>query len=558
MKNGKIFAIALTVFLLVPLLFGCNDTKNEGLWDAPAPAGLAALSVTLSRSDIETGFTKSDTHIALNGGSASVTGRGAAVSGSTVTITSGGVYVVSGTLDDGRIEVAATKDDDVRIVFNGASVTNKSGAAVCASQCKKLVVTLAAGTQNALTASGASFLYADEAAQEPNGALFCKDDLTINGEGSLMVSAGFKNGISTKDDLLILSGEVTVNAANHALYGKDSAAVLGGMIELTAGGDGIKTNTVDDPSRGWILLSGGDILISSAGDGVQADTALEVTGGTLKVTAGGDKEEREAAQDAGFEGLKSNGSLSVTSGEVVIVSSGDCLRAAGDMLLAGGSLSLSTSGKAAQSGGLLSVTGGTVSVARSYEGLEGVCVEISGGLIDINADDDAINAAGGADGVKEVDTAECHVNITGGDISFLARGDGVDSNGDISISGGTINAFIGSTPDNGAMDCDGALLVTGGVVVYGGTGAGKTPDGASTQSYVHLEQALAAGMLVRVEKDGTELIKVSLPVDCAYLVISAHGIISGQNYELFSGGTRLSEIAASTGGEFLGGRGKGN
>jgi hypothetical protein len=228
------------------------------------------------------------------------------------------------------------------------------------------------------------------------------------------------------------------------------------------------------------------------------------------------------------------------------------------MLLAGGSLSLSTLGKAAQSGGLLSVTGGSVSVGQSYEGIEGVSVEISGGVIDINADDDAINASGGADGVKEGGTAECHVTITGGDIRFLARGDGVDSNGSISISGGNLSAFINSTPDNGAMDCDGVLLVTGGTLIYGGTGAGKTPDVASTQSYVHLEQALAEGTAVGVKKDGAELIKINLPVNCAYLAISVPQITAGEKYELYSGSNLLHEIAAGTGGEFLGGRGKGN
>jgi hypothetical protein len=515
MKYGKILAIALTVFLLVPFNLGCDSIKNGGLWSAPAPTGLAALNVVLSRIDIETSYTKSDTHIALNYDSASITGRGAAVNGSDITITTGGVYVVSGTLNDGQIAVEATKNDEVRIVLNGTSITNRSGAAICALQCEKLVITLAAGTENALIDGGVSFQYNDEDAKEPNGALFSKDDLTINGEGSLTVTAGFKNGISTKDNLVILSGEVLVNAADNALYGKDSAAVLGGRLDLVAGGDGIKTNTLDDPSLGFILLSGGDILIKSDYDGVQADTALEVTGGTLKVTAGGGIEGHETVSDIGSEGLKSNGSLSVTDGEITVISSGDCLRAAGDMLLAGGSLSLSTLGKAAQSGGLLSVTGGSVSVGQSYEGIEGVSVEISDGVIDINADDDAINASGGADGVKEGGTAECHVTITGGDIRFLARGDGVDSNGSISISGGTLSAFINSTPDNGAMDCDGILLVTGGTLIYGGTGAGKTPDVASTQSYVHLEQALAEGTAVGVKKDSAELIKINLPVNCA-------------------------------------------
>ncbi|HWR19598.1 MAG TPA: carbohydrate-binding domain-containing protein [Clostridia bacterium] len=558
MKHGRILAKVLTVFLLASFSLGCNCTNNEGLWGAPAPTGLAALKVVLSASDIQTSFAKTDTHIVLNGDSATVTGRGVIVNGSDITITTGGVYVMSGTLSDGQIAVDATKNDNVHIVLNGASITNKSGSAVYASQCEKLVVTLAAGTKNALIDGGANFYYTDIVEQEPNGALFSKDDLTINGDGSLMVTAGFKNGISTKDNLLILSGDVFVDAADNALYGKDSVAVLGGKLQLVAGGDGIKTNTIDDPLRGFVLLSGGDISITSDYDGVQADTALEVTGATLKVTAGEGAKGHENVPEVGSEGLKSNGSLSVTNGEVTVASTGDCLRANGDMLLAGGLLSLSTLGNAAQSGGLLSVTGGSISVTQSFEGLEGISVNISDGFIDINAEDDAINASGGADGVDKNGAVDCYVNITGGDIRFIAHGDGVDSNGAITMSGGTLYAFINSTPDNGAMDCDGALTVTGGILIYGGTGAGKTPDDTSTQSYVHLEQAVAAGTALEVKKDGVELLGMNLPVDCTYLVISIPEITMGKKYEFYSGLTLIHEVKAGTGGEFLGGRGKGN
>lgn len=559
MAAKKTLAAALALLLATALL-GCACVEGGGL-DAgptPPPKGLAGLSVAPSDFDRATGFMSFDTKITLHGDSVTVSGPGARVDGTLVTITGAGTYVVSGTLDDGQLAVKASGKEQVHVVLNGASITNRTGAAIYASQCHKLVVTLAEGTENTLTDGGQNFVYADEAEQEPNAALFCKDDLTINGSGRLTVRAGFKNGISTKDNLLILGGGIEVTAANHALYGKDSIAVLGGALALKAGSDGMQTNAAGDAARGWVLVAGGSVAIDAANDGIQADTALEVTGGTLAVTAGGGAQKSEETTGS-FKGLKSGGTLSVTGGDVAIESAEDCLNAAGDMLLGGGVLSLSTAAKAAQSGGFLRVAGGAVAVARSFEGLEGVSVEISGGEISIVSGDDAINAAGGGPApTGEVPSSGgCYVKVTGGAISFVAGGDGVDSNGDILISGGTMHAFISSTPDNGAMDCDGALTVTGGTLVYGGTGAGKTPGGASAQSYVFLTRALSKDAVVSVKKGGETLADVALAADCDYLVISMPGIAANESYALYSGEALLAEVIAGTAGEFLGGRGKG-
>ncbi|MEN6472264.1 MAG: carbohydrate-binding domain-containing protein [Clostridiaceae bacterium] len=567
MGRKKSLSTALAALLLAAALSscacaaGCACMGGEGAGISPAPyataapKGLAALAAAPSRSDLNTGFSPSDTHILLNGDSVSVKGPGARIDGAVVTIEAGGTYVVSGTLFNGQIAVAADKNAKVHLVLNGASITNKTGAAVYASQCDKLVVTLASGTENALTDGGADYTYFIKAEEEPNAALFCKDDLTINGEGKLAVTAGFKNGVATKDDLLIVGGDISVNAADHALYGKDSMAVLGGTLRLAAGGDGIKTNTADDPALGWVLLSGGDIAIEAARDGVQADTALEITGGDVTVRAGGGADEA-VSDEAAFKGLKSGGSLSITGGSVAVESSDDCLHASGDMLLAGGSSTLSSAKKAASCGGTLYVSGGGIKVKRSAEGLEGASVEIGGGNLEIASGDDAINAAGGVSEGGEA--LPCHVKISGGDIRFLAGGDGVDSNGDIFLSGGALYGFIASTPDNGAIDCDGAFTVSGGVLVCGGTGAGKTPAGSPAQSYVHFAGTLASGVEVKVQTNGAAVCAVTLPVECAYLLISAPGIEAGGRYELYAGTTLLGKVAAGAAGEFLGGEGKKN
>ncbi|MDR3209457.1 MAG: carbohydrate-binding domain-containing protein, partial [Oscillospiraceae bacterium] len=267
-------------------------TPNATQTNAPPTESIAADSsvtpATASAEDLDSGWDRdAATKITLNGASASIDGAGANADGSVVTISAAGTYVVSGTLADGQIAVAATNADTVRLVLDGASVTNKRGAAIYASQCDKLIITLADGTENAVTDGGDGFAYADEAEQEPNAALFSKDDLTINGTGSLTVNAGFNNGIGTKDDLLIVSGSFNVTAANNGLRGNDSVTVLGGGFTIRADGDGIQSSNAEDAEKGVVELQGGTFTVTAANDGIQAANALVIFGGSFDITTGG-------------------------------------------------------------------------------------------------------------------------------------------------------------------------------------------------------------------------------------------------------------------------------
>jgi hypothetical protein len=571
MNAKKYSSLFLCALLALTLLAGCISNAGDETTQTPSGAngdqtGVTSISAAPSNSDLATAWAQSDTKIALDGASVTVNGSGAQVEGSIVTITAEGTYVVSGTLTNGQIAVAATNADKVHLVLNGASITNETGAAIYASQCDKLILTLAEGTVNTLKDGGASFRYADEAEEEPNAALFSKDDLTINGTGSLTVTAGFKNGISTKDDLMVVSGNITVTAANHALAGKDSVAVLGGALNLTAGNDGIQTNTTDDLARGWVLLGGGKLTVSAAHDGVQADTALQASGAAVTIVAGGGTAGKKNSFDDdasnSFKGLKSGGSLSVSSGIISIDSADNCLHATGDMLVSGGKLTLSSGENGAHSDAVLTVKGGSIAVLASYEGLEGASIDIYDGQITIASTDDAINAAGGADqsaggGFSQQGSngasGSYFINIAGGTVQFIAGGDGMDSNGTITISGGTLYAFIDSTADNGALDSDGSVTVTGGILIYGGTGVGNVPGDGSTQSYVYMESSVAAGTELSVRKDGAALVSATLPINCKYLAVSVAGITANESYDVYGGATLLSTVTAGTGG----GRGHG-
>lgn len=585
----KRLALFLSVLLLFSFFAGCSipgtdgeaePTETTGTTEPDASSGesvaqnvsskgITSLSVSVSDSDQDTSWDESDTQIALNGTSIEVTGSGAEASGSVLTLTQEGTYVLSGTLTNGQIVISATNADKVHLVLNGVTITNQTGAAIYASQCDKLILTLAEGTTNTLTDGGSAFVYTDAENEEPNAALFVKDDLTINGTGDLTVNAGFNNGIGTKDDLLILNGNIVINAANHGLLGKDSVAVLGGSLSITAGSDGIQTSNTEDTTLGWIAIEGGTLNIVAAQDGVQADTALSVAGGTLNITAGGGAAKASSmssdAASESFKGLKAGGSLCVSGGTIAIDSLDDCVHASGDLLISDGTLTLFSGDDGVHSDSNLAVNGGQITVPKSYEGLEGASLDISGGKISIISSDDAINAAGGADqsaqgGMFGQDpfssNGAYYVNITGGTIQFEAGGDGMDSNGTISISGGTVFAFIDSTADNGAIDASGTFTVTGGVLVYGGSGAGSVPGDSSTQSYVYIDSTVAAGSEIALKKDGQTLVSGTVPIACRYLALSAPGITGGQSYDVYYGSALLAAITAGEGGgSFMGGGG---
>lgn len=647
-KTSRVAAVMLCGLMTIFTLDGCGlSSASEAA--AAIPAVTIPLTAKVTDSDQDISWGDSDTKIVLSDNTALVSGDGASVSGSTVTISQAGTYVLSGILKNGQIAVAADSQDKVHLVLNGVSITNQTGAPIYASQCDKLIVTLEAGTQNTLTDGGSSFQYGDTANEEPNAALFSKDDLTINGTGSLAVNGSFNNGIGTKDDLLILNGAITINAANHGIRGNDSVTVLDGSISVTAGNDGIQTNNAEDADKGWILIEGGSFDIDSQHDAVQADTLLCVTGGILELTAGGGHTSTTAAAVSEDEtsdstkGLKAGGDLYITAGTVKADSYDDTVHSNGTVTITGGTLSLSTADDGVHGDADLNIYGGTITVNTSYEGLEGYNVVIMAGDIDVNSSDDGINAAGdggedmghgmmngempdgaGGQGMRgfpgatsggavmekpvqsstgasviapgttsgggasvtppkttsgsaasgrttsgaalsgkaEAGTSSaetCYIKITGGNIKVNSADDGLDSNGTLNISGGTLVVLTSSQNrgGTGAMDSDGKLTITGGNVIYGGTSTGDNPGTDSTQSYVYAAVTVSAGTEISLKKNGKVITSFTPDTDCQAIEFSTPDITSGESYDIYSGSTLLTSAEAGTGGGSIGGGGGG-
>ena len=272
---GATFSVAL-----VAGLAGCGVSASDGdagstgsisadaLADAASTASfeevaasfdVAALDLEYSNRDQDASYDDaSATHIALDGSSASVEGDGTSADGATVTITQEGVYVVSGSLDDGQLVVEVPEDVKVQVVLAGAAIHNEDGPAIYVKQADKCFVTLADGTQNTLT-DGATYTLEDDS-DEPYATLFSRADLTLNGSGALDVTSSYRHAVCSKDDLVITGGTYVVTAVEDALRGRDCVKILEGDFTLNAGGDGIKSNKDTKATKGFVSIDGGTFV----------------------------------------------------------------------------------------------------------------------------------------------------------------------------------------------------------------------------------------------------------------------------------------------------------
>ena len=222
--------------------------------------------------------------ITLNETTATASGDGVTINGGVVTITKPGDYVLSGKLTDGQIVVEVTKEEKVQLVLNGVDITCSNSAAIYVKSADKVSITLVKDTTNKVE-DGLMYNFAD-GEDEPNACIFSKDDLSINGEGTLQVTGNYNNGIASKNDLKVTGGNISITAPNNGLKGKDSVCILKGNITIDVDGDGIKSDNEVEKENGYIYVYNGTITIDAGEDGMQAITALTIKAGTITIDAG--------------------------------------------------------------------------------------------------------------------------------------------------------------------------------------------------------------------------------------------------------------------------------
>lgn len=480
------------------------------------------------------------------------------VSGTTATITAEGVYVLTGTLQNGQVIVDAPKDAKVQLVLDGVTIHSETSAAIYVRQADKVFLTLAAGTENNLS-SGDAFEAIDD--NNIDAAVFSKDTLTLNGAGALTVASPAGHGVAVKGKLKITGGSVRITAARHGATGKNGVYICDGTLDITAGQDGLHAENDEDTTRGMVVISSGSVRIAANGDGIDAGGTLEITDGDFDIVTGGGsqnapahQEERggrgwfgwqdsasNSAQDtASAKGLKASGSVTLTGGDFTLDCQDDAIHSNADVNIAGGTYQIATGDDGVHADENVAISGGTIVISASYEGIEGQRIEISGGKIDATASDDGLNAAGGDSGDDTrrsfmQSSGNNELIISGGYIVIDAAGDGLDSDGNLTVTGGNVYVYGPESSNNGALDFDGTGTVAGGAVVaLGASGMAQNFDDSSSQGSILAScSTQAAGTVVMLlNANGNELISCTAKKSFSSVVISLPEIQSGQTYTL--------------------------
>jgi len=482
--------------------------------------------------------------IVLNGNSITMDSSGATVSGSTVTITSAGTYNISGSLSDGQIIVNTEDEGTVRLILNGVNMTCSSSAPIYVSNAKKTIIVLAENTENYVT-DGAS--YKNLVDNEPNAAIFSKSDLTIYGNGSLVVDGNYADGISSKDGLIITSGSITVSSVDDGIRGKDYLIVHDGNIKVNSGGDGLKSDNTESSLAGYLTIETGTINITSGGDAIAAQTDIHITNGEFTLTSGGGSS-KTVSSSLSAKAIKGIASVTIAGGNFLINSADDAIHSNTSVEINGGSLAISSNDDGIHADKSIVVNNGYVNIAKSFEGIESASITIDNSNVWIVSSDDGFNATAGlvAGGTESNDKS--NLNINSGYICVnVSGGDAIDSNGNIIIKGGTIVAHGPSSQPEVGMDYNGSCTISGGILVVSGTNTNMTqaPSTSSSQYSVIIRftASQSAKSIVHIQdSDGNDVLTFAPARTYQSIILSSPKLIKGNTYTIYTGGSSTGTV----------------
>lgn len=556
MKSAKrILAVLLCAALLIGVLCACGKTAGTGA-DTNTNSD-DSVAQQLYDADVAAPDLTNATTIALSGAD-------------DVTITDGGVYVLTGTLTNGRVLVNAP-GADVTLVLQNADITCTDSSALYIYKAANVLAYLPDGTASTLT-DGSSYDYGDSfssADEEPNACLYSKSDLVIAGGGTLTVMGNANNGITGKDTLKIEGTTVNVTAANHGVNGKDCLVLKQADVTVTSGGDALRATNDSDSALGCILIGASALTLTAGEDGIQAETTLTLFDTTGTITSGGGSS-AALADDTSAKGIKAGTDITVRSGSYTLDCTDDGIHANGNVTISGGTFAITTGDDGVHADNAVTITDGTFSISKCYEGIEGQTIDISGGTIDIVSSDDGLNAAGGADqsgfGGRGPDrfggSSDSSIMISGGTIRIDAGGDGIDSNGDLIVSGGEIYVSGPTSDGDSAIDYDGTATVTGGTVVAAGySGMAQNFGADSTQGSILLTSRSTSTEPIRVtDASGSVLAEFAPTKAYNCVIVSTPALKQGSTYTVTMGGestdVTLESLIYGTGG--MGGQPGGN
>lgn len=446
--------------------------------------------------------TSDEASVTLADGASVASSAGVTIDGDVITITTAGVYRLTGSLSNGTVIVDVPDDGAVTLVLDNVTIGSSTPGAVQVLDAGSVTLWVESGSSNSISDAGTVTETSDASddSDTPNAAIYSTADLTIAGDGNLTVAGNANDGITSKDSLTIDGPTIDVTAADDAVRGKDSVTIDGGTLTATAGGDAIRADNESTSDTGDV-----------AG-------AVTINAGTI-------------ALQAGVDGIDAVGTVAINGGELRIASGDDAIHA----------------------DAALSIVGGSIDVTESYEGLESSVIMIAGGEIAVTSSDDGINIAGGNDGSGHapgqdqfVDTGQYYLSISGGTVTINADGDGIDVGGSVAITGGTVIVDGPTADNNGALDVDSAFSIDGGsLLAVGSAGMADSPDSGQATVSVRFQSSVPATAVIQIVDDsGNVLTEHTTAKQIASIVFSAPTLESGTTYDIVVDGQTVGTVTA--------------
>lgn len=459
-----------------------NDTAEAAVGQSLSAIQSGEAGVTTDEDDLCDNYDAFDAEITLEDDSTKVKGDAKAVSvkDNCITISAGGTYRLSGRLTKGQVLV--TGSEKVKLYLDGVEITSPSGPALVCTNEKRTILSLAKGSQNTLTDS------ADNADTEINGcnvsacALFAQDKLTINGSGSLTVTGSSVDGIVCKDDLKLVNGTITVEAAQDGVKGKDCVAMFGADLNVTAGNDGIKSTESNDDTKGFLQLEQGSATVQAGGDCLQAETLVWIADGTYHLTSSGTAVNTETGEANSSKGIHCGGDVEIAGGKLTIDAAEDGVNCTGSLELQAGEVDVTSAEDGIQADGDLTVSGGTVTITTT-------------GTVAASAQDDfqPNNFGGGnfgGNGNTPPDNADHRQNAAASDASAIpaaAMQTTADPSTDAGASAAAATTTAAEDATSKGIKCGGDLTMSGGSCTIDSTDHAVHAAGTASFSGTTLE-----------------------------------------------------------------------
>lgn len=499
--------------------------------------------------DLNTSVSDSAVYVTLSGSQAETTGE-LEVGDGYIKIENGGDYVLSG---DYSGQIIVESEENVHLILSGVTIYNAM-APIYVKSAKNVCITLVTGTVNTIS-DNSEYTYED-GEDEPAAAVYSKADLTINGDGELIVNANYDKGIHSKDDLKIISGKITVNSVGDAIKGKDCLLIKDGEITITTGVDGLKSNNDSNEEKGYVIIEGGKIKISAGDDAVHAESWLIVYGGEINIT--------ECYE--GLEGKK----VEIYGGDINIVSSDDSINAASG---SSGDTDFTIPDKDFNFSNFNSEDGQTPPEMSDSDNTDGTRPEMPSGDFttgdgqtppdkpagDGTGDDSTSSGfgkggfggfggfgGGGNGGFNEHAEDGVYIKIFGGNITLSGGNDVLDSNGTLEITGGTItvnnpNIVVYGEPDC-IIDVNGTATISGGTFIAYSRGATSASQ-AFTVPYITSSVTESGASVTVKDASGQTVIEIASAEKCSTLYIASDKLTSGETYTVTVGST-TTEVTA--------------